>query len=61
MGSDVTRKRLFVERNSEIWALWILVTHVWGTVDLAGFKVILRSFGALFSKWPVTQKQLIIE
>ena len=29
-----------------------------GTFDLLVFKVILVSFGALFSKWPVTRKQV---
>ncbi len=32
-----------------------------GTFDLLVFKVILRSFGALVSKWPVTQKWLAVE
>ncbi len=57
----VTRKRTLVERNSEISASLILVTHVWGTFDLVGFKVILGSFGTLFSKWLVTRKRLIVE
>ena len=29
--------------------------------DLLLFKVILRSFGALVSKWPVTRKQVSVE
>ena len=36
---------------SEIWDSLILVTYIWGTFDLAGFKVILELFSALFSKW----------
>ena len=32
-----------------------------GTFDLSVFKVILGSFGALASKWPVTQKRLALE
>ena len=57
----VTQKQLIVERNSEILASWILVTHVLGTFDLVGLKVILGSFGALLSKWHVTQQQLVLE
>ncbi len=38
---------------SEIWDSVTLVTHILGTFDLVGFKVILGSFGALASKWPV--------
>ena len=38
---------------SEIWDSWILVTKIWGTFDLVGFKVILGSFSALVSEWPV--------
>ncbi len=48
-------------KRSEIWASWILVTHVLGTFDLVGFKVIWGSFGALFSKWHVTQQKLVLE
>ncbi len=38
---------------SEIWDSWTLVTHLWGTFDLVGFKVNLGSFGGPVSKWPV--------
>ncbi len=34
---------------------------MWGTFDHVVFKVILGSFGALVSKWPVTRKQLDIQ
>ncbi len=36
-------------------------SNIWGTFDLVGFKDILRSFSALFSKCFVTQKRLVIE
>ncbi len=42
-------------KRSEIWDSWILVTHVCDTFDLVGFKVILGSFGTLFSKRHVSQ------
>ncbi len=32
-------------------------TYIGGTFDVV-FKLILRSFSALFPKWPVTRKQL---
>ncbi len=32
-----------------------------GTFDLVVFNVILRPFGALVSKWPVTRKWLAVE
>ncbi len=35
--------------------------HLLGTVNLVRFKVIFRSFGALFSKWLVTQQQLVLK
>ena len=47
-------------KRSEIWASWILVTHILGTFDLVRFKVIWGSFGALFSKWHASQ-QLVLE
>ncbi len=34
---------------------------MWCTFDLVVFKVILRSFGALVSKWPVSRKGLVVE
>ena len=48
-------------KRIEIWDSWILVAHVWGTFDLVGFEVILGSFGAVVSKWPVTQKRLLLQ
>ncbi len=42
-------------KRGEIFDSWILVTHIRGTFDLVGFNVILGSFGALVSKWPVLQ------
>ncbi len=38
-----------IAKATEIWKSGTL-THVWGAVDLVGFKVILGSFGALLSK-----------
>ncbi len=47
---------------TEIWELDITsYAYIWGTFDLVWFKVLLGSFGALASKWPVSQKQLVIE
>ncbi len=46
---------------SEMWDSWILVTQIWATFDLVGFEVILGSFGALVSKWPLTRKWLVVE
>ncbi len=46
---------------SEIWDSETLVTHIWITFDLVGFNVILGSLGALFSKWPVSRKRLVVE
>ncbi len=37
---------------SKIWDPCILVTHIWGTFDLAWLEIILESFGALVSKLP---------
>ncbi len=50
----VTGKRLVVEQNGVKFGT--VVTHIWGAFDVVGFKVILESFGALFSKRLVTQK-----
>ena len=34
----------------------LLVENIYiGTFDLEVFKIIWRSFGALFTKWPLTQ------
>ncbi len=46
---------------NEIWDSVTLVTNTWGAFDLVGFKVILKSFGALFSKYLVTQIWLAVE
>ncbi len=43
-------------KRSEIWESWVVVVCIWGTFDLLVLKVILGSFGALVSKWPVTRK-----
>ncbi len=40
---------------SLMWDSGTLVTHIWGTFDLVGFKVILGSVDALVSKWFVTR------
>ncbi len=48
-------------KQTEIWDPGILVTKIWGTFGLVGFKVILGSFGALVSKLPVSQKWLVVE
>ncbi len=45
----------------EIWDSWILVIHIWGTFDLVVVKVILGSFSALVSEWPVTQNRLVVD
>ena len=42
--------------GTEVLKFGRLVTHTWGTFDLAVFKVIFGSFCALVSKWPVTLK-----
>ncbi len=44
---------------TKIWDSGISVTHMWGTFDLVVFKLILGSFGALVSKWPVYRNQLV--
>ncbi len=41
-------------KRTEIWDSGIVGTQIWGTFDLVGFKVVLGSFGALVSKWPVS-------
>ncbi len=44
---------------SEIWSSWTI--GIWGTFDPVGFKVISGSFGAIVSKWLVSQKRLVVE
>ncbi len=34
-------------KRSEIWDLWVIVQHIWGTFGLVPVKVISRSFGVL--------------
>ncbi len=46
---------------TKMWDSGTLVTHMWCTFDLVVFKVILRSFGARVSNWPVTPKRLLVE
>ncbi len=48
-------------KRNKIWDLGTLVTHMWCTFDLVVFKVILRSFGACVSKWPVTPKRQVVQ
>ncbi len=38
------------EKRTEIWESWILVTHIWATFDLVGFKDILGSFWCMCLK-----------
>ena len=47
---------------TDIWETWVQVpvTHIWGTLDLIVFKVILGLFGALVWKWSVTRKRLAL-
>ncbi len=45
----------FRAKQTEIWHLGILVTHICGVTLTLVFKVIWGSFGAFVSKWPVTQ------
>ncbi len=35
------------KKRCEIWDLWVVVQHIWGTFGLVAFKVILGSFGPL--------------
>ncbi len=48
-------------KQSEIWDSGVLVELIWDTFAIVVFKVILESVGAVVSKWPVTQKLLVIE
>ena len=50
-----------IAKRTEIWDSGTVVTDIWGTFNLVVFNVTLGSFGGLVSKWPVTQKRLIIE
>ncbi len=54
----VTEKRRPVERNGVKIGTGrggVPVTCIWDIFDLLVFKVILGSFGALISKWPITK------
>ena len=46
---------------SEILDSGVVVICIFSTFDLLVFKVIFLSFGALLSKWPVTQKRPAVE
>ncbi len=48
-------------RRAKRGEIWEFVTCIWGTIDLLVIKVILRSFGALVSKWHATGKRLAVE
>ena len=39
----------------------LIMKHIVSAFDFAAFKVMLRSFNALLSKWPVTGKRLDVE
>ncbi len=43
-------------KRTKNWNSGTLVPHTWCTFHLVMFKVILVSFGALVSKWPITKK-----
>ncbi len=47
--------------RSEIWYSGVVVISICDTFDLVVFNSILGFFGALVSKWPVTQKRLAVE
>ena len=60
--SAISWNALVVQQNGPIFGTrGHLVTHMWSTFALAVFKVILTSFCASISKWPVTPKRLIVE
>ncbi len=47
--------------RGEIWDFGgggVVLICIWSIIDLLVFNVILGSFRALASKWPVTRKQL---
>ncbi len=52
------KNMMAVERNElEFGIRGVLVEHIWGSFDLVVFKVSLKSFSALFSKWSITPEQ----
>ena len=48
-------------KQTEIWDSGVVVMCMHGTIDISVLDVILWSFGAVVSKWPVTQKRLVVE
>ncbi len=48
-------------KQNEIWNLVLVVVRTLGAFNLLVFKVVLGSFGAVGSKWPVSGKRLAIE
>ncbi len=48
-------------KRIEIWESMVVVPCIWGTFGVFVFKVILGSFGALVSEWPLTRKGLAVE
>ena len=62
-GLKLTLFSLYGQRFPRYWPIF-KNCHNWTqnlAVDLLVFKVILGSFGALFSKWPVIQTQVSVE
>ncbi len=57
-NSKIAERR---EKVSEIWDSWILVTHIWGTFDLVGFKVIFGVIRCTCLKMALSQKRLAVE
>ena len=47
--------------ESEVWDFWVVVTCISSPFYLLVFKVMLGAFGALVSKWHITQKLLTVE
>ena len=54
-------KWLVTEQNGVKFEIRGEVIHIWGTFDLVVFKAIWGPFGALVSRWPVSQKWLVVE
>ncbi len=48
-------------KRTDILDSGTLVTHIWGTFDLAMFNVILGSLNTIVAKWPVTKKRMVVE
>ncbi len=47
--------------RSDIWEPEVLVEHIRDTFDPMVFKVILGSFGALVSSWPLIRKLMGVQ